>query len=185
MAKSSILAPQIKDTVSDLISTSAKAAAESCTGGDDGSTCGQKWYVGGYDGSFGVGQSLSALETVQALLLLQGDVASPQPNAEQPPGSPDTETPTASTTAKSVQTKAASSDAEGLQTKTAATGAHDVQTKAQGSAKTITKTITETAGCTPTTCAADGASDAGKSSSARRRRRDAHLLRHGVAPKEV
>ena len=74
MAKSSIVAPYTAEFVTKLLSVSAQAAAQSCSGGDDGETCGQKWYIGGYDGSYGVGQELSALETVQALLLLHGDV---------------------------------------------------------------------------------------------------------------
>ena len=74
MAKSSVVAPYITGSVRTLLERSAQAAAQACNGGTDGSTCGQKWYVGGYDGSYGVGQELSALETVQALLLLHGDV---------------------------------------------------------------------------------------------------------------
>ncbi|OQO13363.1 hypothetical protein B0A48_01591 [Cryoendolithus antarcticus] len=70
LAKSAIIAPYILPEVRTLLTLSALAAAQSCSGGNDGTTCGQKWYVGGYDGSYGVGQQLSALETVQALLLL-------------------------------------------------------------------------------------------------------------------
>lgn len=73
MAKSSIVAPYITSAIRTLLEISAQAAAQVCTSGTDGTACGQKWYVGGYDGSFGVGQQLSALETVQALLLLSGD----------------------------------------------------------------------------------------------------------------
>ena len=74
LAKSSIVAPYITSSVRTLLARSAQAAAQACSSGTDGTACGQKWYVGGYDGSYGVGQQLSALETVQALLLLQGDV---------------------------------------------------------------------------------------------------------------
>lgn len=74
LAKSAIVAPYIADEVRTLITRSASAAANACSGGENGVTCGQKWYVGGYDGSYGVGQELSALETIQALLLLRGDV---------------------------------------------------------------------------------------------------------------
>ena len=70
MAQSAIIAPYIYDQVYQALNTSAVAATQSCSGNDDTTTCGQKWYVGGYDGSFGVGQQLSALETVQALLIL-------------------------------------------------------------------------------------------------------------------
>lgn len=77
MAQAANLTPSIKDTVTTLLTTSAQAAAQACSGQTNGTVCGQKWYVGGYDGSFGVGQQLSALETVQALLLLRGDISAP------------------------------------------------------------------------------------------------------------
>ncbi|KAK4503231.1 hypothetical protein PRZ48_006659 [Zasmidium cellare] len=70
MAKASVVYPSIAPSVRKYLSTSAQAACQSCTGGDNGQTCGQKWYVGGYDSKYGVGQELSAMETVQALLLL-------------------------------------------------------------------------------------------------------------------
>lgn len=71
-AKSAMLVPDIADKVTSLLQTSAEAAAESCSGGDDGVTCGQKWYVGGWDGTWGVGQQLTSMETIQALLVAQG-----------------------------------------------------------------------------------------------------------------
>lgn len=71
MAKASIVAPYLSTQVTALLSRTALAVAQSCSGGPNLTTCGQKWYVGGFDGSSGVGQQLSALETVQALLLLQ------------------------------------------------------------------------------------------------------------------
>jgi len=73
MAKASIVAPYIAPTVLPLLERSAQAAAQACSSGTDGTSCGQKWYVGGSDGVSGVGQQLSALETVQALLLLRED----------------------------------------------------------------------------------------------------------------
>lgn len=63
------LAPFTYRTVSTLLTTSAKAAAGSCSGGTDGKTCGAKWYVDGWDGRAGVGQQLSALEVMQGLLI--------------------------------------------------------------------------------------------------------------------
>ncbi|KAK5118824.1 hypothetical protein LTR62_000033 [Meristemomyces frigidus] len=71
LAKSAVVAPYIATSVNALLTRSAQAAAQSCSGGQYGNTCGQRWYVGGYDGSYGVGQELSALETVQSLLLLR------------------------------------------------------------------------------------------------------------------
>lgn len=56
-------------TVSTLLTRSAQGAAQSCSGGSSGTTCGAKWYVGGWDGGAGVGQQLSALEVMQGLLI--------------------------------------------------------------------------------------------------------------------
>ncbi|OAA55044.1 cell wall glycosyl hydrolase [Niveomyces insectorum RCEF 264] len=39
-----------------------------------------KWYVGGFDGSVGLGQEMSALETIQGLLVLHDDVLDPNGN---------------------------------------------------------------------------------------------------------
>lgn len=61
--------------VTELLSTSAKAAAQACSGPTDGvsekdgTTCGARWYTGGWDGTKGVGQQLSALEIIQGLLI--------------------------------------------------------------------------------------------------------------------
>lgn len=78
MAKSAVVAPYLTTATSSLLTRSAQAAAQACSGGINQTSCGQKWYVGGFDGVYGVGQELSALETVQALLLLRGDNASAQ-----------------------------------------------------------------------------------------------------------
>ncbi|GAB7347515.1 hypothetical protein MBLNU459_g4415t1 [Dothideomycetes sp. NU459] len=62
LAKAAVVAPFIKDEVTSLLQTSAQAAAASCSGPTDGNTCGVKWYINGYDGDYGVGQQMSALE---------------------------------------------------------------------------------------------------------------------------
>jgi mannan endo-1,6-alpha-mannosidase len=51
-----------------MLETTSLAAAAACSGGENGVTCGQKWYVGGFDGSVGLGQQMCALETIQGLL---------------------------------------------------------------------------------------------------------------------
>ncbi|KAI1394056.1 glycoside hydrolase family 76 protein [Hypoxylon trugodes] len=53
------------------LNASAIAAAKACSGGKNGTVCGQKWYVGGFDGVTGLGQQLTALETVQGLLVAE------------------------------------------------------------------------------------------------------------------
>lgn len=88
LSKSAVVYPAITDSIAQRLRASALAAAQACTGPSATQNCGQKWYTGGYDGSFGVGkqtphsvhlttitkqstgQQMSALETVQSLLLL-------------------------------------------------------------------------------------------------------------------
>lgn len=72
IAKTAILVPETKDTVIALLQASAKAAAQSCALINGEVTCGDKWYVDGWDGTSSIGQQLSALETFQALLASEG-----------------------------------------------------------------------------------------------------------------
>lgn len=65
----SLYVPSIQPTIDELWHTSALAAAKACSGGAAGTSCGEKWYVGGYDGHTGLGQEMCALETVQGLLV--------------------------------------------------------------------------------------------------------------------
>jgi hypothetical protein len=69
MAASTKLAPFVSDLVSTYLSTSAQAAAKSCSGGTDGVTCGTKWTTGSWDNTWGVGQQMNALEVIQGLLI--------------------------------------------------------------------------------------------------------------------
>ncbi|KAK1752116.1 glycoside hydrolase [Echria macrotheca] len=71
MYASTWFVPSIIPTVNELLHTSAAAAAQSCTGGSDGTSCGHKWYVGGFDGQTGLGEEMCALETIQGLLVGQ------------------------------------------------------------------------------------------------------------------
>lgn len=71
MHASAVMVPAVAPTVRRLLSASAMGAAASCSGGEGAATCGQKWYVGGFDGSVGLGQEMCALETVQGMLALQ------------------------------------------------------------------------------------------------------------------
>lgn len=47
---------------------SAQGAAAACLGGDDGITCGQNWAINGWDGMYGLGEQMSALEVMLGLL---------------------------------------------------------------------------------------------------------------------
>ncbi|EON96352.1 putative glycoside hydrolase family 76 protein [Phaeoacremonium minimum UCRPA7] len=63
------MVPEIVPSVQALLNPSARAAADACSGGSKGTSCGQKWYVGGYDNVTGLGQEMSALETVHGILV--------------------------------------------------------------------------------------------------------------------
>jgi len=65
----SLFVPSIQPTIDELWHTSARAAANACSGGSSGTQCGQKWYVGGFDGVTGLGEEMCALETIQGLLV--------------------------------------------------------------------------------------------------------------------
>lgn len=64
------LAPQTYSTISKLIESSAEAAAQLCSGGSDGVTCGFNWGVTGWDGVYGLGEQMLALETIQAYIVM-------------------------------------------------------------------------------------------------------------------
>ena len=87
MAKTALLAPFTKDSIMKYLTASAVGAAKSCSGGPDGKTCGSKWYTGGWDGTSGVGQQLSALEVTQALLQIKKNLLPAKNNATKPPTS--------------------------------------------------------------------------------------------------
>jgi len=101
MAASTKVAPFVSDLVSTLLTDSAAAAAKSCTGGDDGVTCGTKWTTGTWDNTWGVGQQMNALEVIQGLLIdqvsgpvsnLTGGISQGDPSAgtggDSSPGAP-------------------------------------------------------------------------------------------------
>ncbi|GMG60172.1 unnamed protein product [Ambrosiozyma monospora] len=68
LSLASILAPQTYNTVRPIIEASAKAAAQSCSGGTDGHTCGTNWFANGWDGNYGLGEQMAALEVMQNLV---------------------------------------------------------------------------------------------------------------------
>jgi mannan endo-1,6-alpha-mannosidase len=69
LAATTLLAPWTADTIMPLLQSSALAAAQSCSGGSDGVTCGNKWWVTGWDRLYGVGEQMSALEVIQSNLV--------------------------------------------------------------------------------------------------------------------
>ncbi|KAK2021664.1 family 76 glycosyl hydrolase [Colletotrichum zoysiae] len=69
--KSALVMPELLPAVKEVLVPSALAAANACEATATNVTCGQKWYVGGDDGNLGLGQTMSALEIVQGLVVSQ------------------------------------------------------------------------------------------------------------------
>ncbi len=64
----STMAPTTNSTIYEYLSTSAAAAAKTCNGGSDGHTCGMNWQNTTWDGYYGLGEEMSALEVIQNVL---------------------------------------------------------------------------------------------------------------------
>ena len=73
MAQSALLAPPVASTLQPLLQNSATKAAAQCSGNKYGrsSICGAKWTSSTWDGTDGIGQSMSALSVIQANLAPQ------------------------------------------------------------------------------------------------------------------
>lgn len=68
------LLPLDRDQIlNDWLIPSAKGAATSCSGGNDRITCGENWSYGGYDGKYGLGEQMSAAETILSLIAVNTD----------------------------------------------------------------------------------------------------------------
>lgn len=68
MVAASQMQPALKPQIMTTITASARGAALSCSGNGT-NVCGTKWYVGGWDGTRGLGQQMAAMETIQGLLV--------------------------------------------------------------------------------------------------------------------
>lgn len=66
-----VMVPETASTIRGWLVASANAAAQSCSGGFDGHTCGLNWNYTGWDGMYGLGEQMSALEVMQNLLFDQ------------------------------------------------------------------------------------------------------------------
>jgi len=76
LAATSVLAPFTASAIYSYLSATSVAAASTCTGGTTGTHCGFKWTAAGVnDGSFGIGQQMSALAAVtSAMVVVPGAV---------------------------------------------------------------------------------------------------------------
>lgn len=98
MAATTQLAPFTYDLIMPKLKATASAAAKSCSGGDDGSTCGMKWTDEKWDHTRDFGQQMAALETIQSTLITRvaapvtsddGGTSKGNPNAGNIPQKPD------------------------------------------------------------------------------------------------
>lgn len=70
MTASTQVAPFIAEQLRPKIEASAKGAAQQCSGGNTGSSCGMRWVDGDkYSGTTGVGEQMAALEAIQSVLI--------------------------------------------------------------------------------------------------------------------
>ncbi|RDA86103.1 hypothetical protein CP532_1148 [Ophiocordyceps camponoti-leonardi (nom. inval.)] len=69
MWQATVMQPSLRKRVETLLEPSARAAAATCTGGDDGRQCGMRWWKGSFDDRAGLGSQMCALETIQGLLI--------------------------------------------------------------------------------------------------------------------
>lgn len=58
------LVPETRQQIMTWLNTSALAAAKSCSGGTDGHTCGLNWFRDDWDGMYGLGEQMAALQVM-------------------------------------------------------------------------------------------------------------------------
>lgn len=73
MAATTQMAPFTFDQLMPKLKASAEAAAKTCTGGPQGTTCGLKWTLQQWDQTKDFGQQMAALDVIQANLVTQVD----------------------------------------------------------------------------------------------------------------
>ncbi|TQS32959.1 hypothetical protein Golomagni_06712, partial [Golovinomyces magnicellulatus] len=66
--RTSIMLPSLKPKIHDLLYPSIDAAVKSCTGGDSGTACGDRWINSKFEGRTGLGPEMCALGLIQGLL---------------------------------------------------------------------------------------------------------------------
>lgn len=89
-----VLASETLDQIQELLEKSASGAAQSCSGGSDGITCGQDWSHDGWDGKFGLGEQMSALEVMLATIVKDSPVPYTSKNGGSSKSKPDAGTNT-------------------------------------------------------------------------------------------
>lgn len=96
LATTAQLVPALADTIWPYIQASGAGAAGQCDGGTDGITCGFEWNTTTWDGTYGVGQQMSALAAIGANMILVEDLKAPYTSST---GGTSTSDPSAGTSA--------------------------------------------------------------------------------------
>lgn len=63
------LVPETRNTIHEVLKTSATAATKQCTGGASGRVCGFRWVQGVYDGKTGASEEMSVLGAMLSMLM--------------------------------------------------------------------------------------------------------------------
>lgn len=74
--------PDLSDDIMRRLGGTVPGILSSCSGGSDGHTCGLDWDAGKWDGVFGLGEQMSALETLQNALLVKSKPGPADKNGE-------------------------------------------------------------------------------------------------------
>lgn len=64
-----LMAPTLNEEIQNHLELTTPGVLQSCTGGSDGHTCGMAWSYSGWDGYYGMGEQMSALEALQNRLI--------------------------------------------------------------------------------------------------------------------
>ena len=96
LAVTTQLIPSLHDTIYPYLRASAQGAAGQCDGGT-GAICGQEWNTTVWDGTYGVGQEMSALAVIQSLMLDVNTEAAYTPPLTSSTGGNSTSNPSAGT----------------------------------------------------------------------------------------
>ncbi|KAI2638541.1 glycoside hydrolase family 76 protein [Xylaria nigripes] len=92
LGKTAVLVPSMAQTIMPMLARSASGAAQSCVGYGN-STCGISWTGAGFDGKSDFGVELSALETIQSLLVFEAPPLAVAGNRVPPIQAPPTQAP--------------------------------------------------------------------------------------------
>lgn len=67
------LVPETKEWYWDKMISSGQGMNSSCSGGTDGVTCGLNWWYGSWDGMYGLGEQINAVDMLSVLLVFTKD----------------------------------------------------------------------------------------------------------------